>query len=222
MDLHQLNTEFRTADPARILEWVWLHFGEEVAVTSSFQTQSIPLLHIISRSAPSLPIFFLDTGFHFPETLAFMDRLQVEWNLNVQVVEPEMGHEAFQYEHGELYRNNPDLCCFINKVEPLEAVRANYDVWISGIRRDQTEHRQTTVTVSETKNGQLKVCPLAYWTEKDVWTYINRNNLPVHPLLSQGYMSIGCAPCTRSIADGGNARSGRWAGQTKTECGIHI
>lgn len=219
--LERINRDFEAAQPQDILAWAWERFGPKIAATSSFQSQSLPLLHMIARTAPQLPVFFLDTGFHFPETLAFRDRLMRDLGLNVVVLAPEIGHDGFRRLHGDLYRSNPDLCCFINKVEPLERAMEALDAWISGIRRDQTARRSDTPIVSRQPDGRIKVCPLATWTRREVWQYISEHDLPRHPLLSQGYLSIGCAPCTRPVGANEDERSGRWAGQDKTECGLH-
>ena len=222
LDLETINAELEVATPEAILYWAWQQFSPDIAATSSFQTQSLPLIHMISTTTPAMPVCFLDTGFHFGETLAFRDALMARYGVNVRTLTPEMGHADFYRQHGDLYRTNPDLCCAINKVEPWQRVKAGLAAWVSGIRRDQTDTRRDTPIVSQTRGGQYKVCPLATWTDRDIWSYINRHELPVHPLLSQGYLSIGCAPCTRPVGDGEDARAGRWAGQAKTECGLHI
>lgn len=222
LDFDQLNERFESATPQEILRWAWEEFQPSVAATSSFQTQSLPLLHMIATETPGLPVFFLDTGFHFPETLAYRDQLMQQMGVNVQTLLPEVGHEGFRRKYGDLYLSDPDRCCYINKVEPLQRAKSGLTAWISGIRRDQTEARRNTPVVSVSKNGQIKVCPMVNCTEKDVWRYINRYDLPVHPLFSLGYMSIGCSPCTQPVGEDGDARSGRWAGQSKTECGLHV
>lgn len=221
-DLTAINHHLETATPQEILTWAWYKFRVKVAATSSFQTQSAPLLHMISKTVPQLPILFLDTGFHFSETLLYRDRLIKKWKLNIQVIKPNMGHSRFKQQYGDLYRNNPDLCCYINKVEPLHNAMQSLDAWISGIRRDQTADRTHTAIVGLQPNGLVKICPLANWTRKQVWQYIHDHQLPEHPLLAQGYLSIGCEPCTRPIIEGQDDRDGRWAGQDKTECGLHI
>lgn len=209
--------------PETVLRWAWENFAPSVAATSSFQTQSLPLLHMISRAAPRMPVLFLDTGFHFPETLSYRDRVVEELDLNLKVLEPKIGHDGFLQEYGELYRRNPDLCCHINKVEPLERAKAGLEAWVAGIRRDQTEARKGTPVVDRNDDGLLKVCPMVTWTEADVEDYVEQHDLPRHPLHGQGYRSIGCAPCTRRVdPDAEDARAGRWAGSQKTECGLHL
>ncbi len=220
-DLERLNAQFETATTPEILMWAWETLGPGIAATSSFQTQSVPLLHLIALTTPQMPVFFLDTGFHFPETLLYRDRLIETLNLNVQVLTPELGHDGFRIEFGDLYRRDPDRCCHINKVEPLQRAMQGLNGWISGVRRDQTAHRRVTPIVSREANGLIKVCPMANWSRRDVWQYISDHSLPEHPLLAQGYMSVGCAPCTRAIGAGEDERAGRWAGQEKTECGLH-
>ncbi len=168
-----------------------------------------------------MPVFFLDTGFHFQETLAFRDRLVKELGLELKVLKPEIGHGNSKRRHGELYRSDPDLCCYINKVEPMKLARRELKAWISGIRRDQSRQRSRTPIVSRLPDGAYKICPMATWTRQDVAAYRQLYRLPEHPLGAQGYLSIGCSPCTQP-ATGDDERSGRWAGSEKTECGLHV
>lgn len=176
---------------------------------------------MIATTVPELPVYFLDTGFHFPETLAFRDQLVAEFGLTLRLLRTELGHSGFQQQYGQLHNSNPDLCCYINKVEPLRIAKQKLCAWVSGIRRDQTQMRQEIDFVSVDSVGQYKICPLAAWTDRDVWRYVSQQGLPSHPLLKDGYMSIGCAPCTRPITADEDPRAGRWAGQVKTECGLH-
>lgn len=225
MDSHELdalNERFASATPDAIIAWAADRFLPRLAATSSFQTQSVALLHMISRVRPDLPVIFLDTGYHFPETLAFRDQL-VEWfGLTVRVVRSSVSRAEFLARYGDaLYRRDPDLCCYINKVEPMRRALEVLDAWISGIRRDQTPNRATTRAIERLPDGRLKINPLVTWTHKDLWSYIHRHNLPAHPLFQQGYLSVGCAPCTAPVAPGEDERSGRWAGTGKTECGLH-
>lgn len=209
------------ASTAEILEWTWTAFGDDAAATSSFQSQSVPLLHLIATHVPDLPILFLDTGFHFPETLEFRDQLIDEFGLNVRSLEPRLGHDGFREQHGKLHQRDPNMCCYLNKVEPLEDAMDEYDAWVSGIRRDQTENRAGTPVLQREDDGTLKVCPMVEWTSRDVWTYIDEHDLPKHPLLEEGYLSIGCAPCTMAPGEGDGERGGRWVESDKTECGLH-
>lgn len=201
--------------PEELLSWAWHEYAPRIALSSSFQTQSLPLLHMVSRTTPEMPVLFIDTGFHFPETLVFRDRLTAEWGLNVRIVRP----AADEFRPG-LFGQDPDACCLVHKVEPLRRAMQGLLAWISGIRRDQTGDRATGEAVE--KVGDLvRVHPLLEWTSQDVWKYINAHDLPTHPLLAKGYLSIGCSPCTRPVHDGEDERAGRWAGQAKMECGLH-
>ncbi len=213
--------ELQEASLGDVLRWVWGTFGESVAATSSFQTQSVPLLHHISKHVPKMTILFLDTGFHFPETLEFRDEIIEKFGLSVRSIKCRLGHDGFKKEYGKLHQDDPNLCCYLNKVEPLENTLKEYEAWVSGIRRDQTENRSTTPYVERDDQGVVKVCPMVEWRSRDVWNYIDEHDLPVHPLLEKGYLSIGCAPCTRK-PDEGDGRAGRWAGSDKEECGLHL
>jgi phosphoadenosine phosphosulfate reductase len=190
--------------------------------TSSFQSQSVPLLHLIGRVCPQVPVVFLDTGFHFDETLQFRNHLSYELGINVKNIESIMGHEKQEQRNPDLWASDPGMCCYINKVEPLERALQNYDAWITGLRRDQTKSREKIPILSRDNKGKLKICPLANWSSEVVNTYVERYDLPKHPLHSQGYLSIGCKPCTRAVVAGEEVRSGRWSGSKKTECGLHF
>lgn len=220
--LRRLNSELARESPEAILSWAWETFSLDLALSSSFQTQSVPLLHMVSRVTPQLTIFFLDTGFHFPETLGFRDRLTREWRLKVRNLRPAIGHEGFLLKYGQLYRSDPDMCCYINKVEPLRRAIKGLRGWVSGLRRDQTPQRRDTPIVSVQSDGLYRIAPLASWTWRDVRKYLRERGLPEHPLFSKGYLSIGCQPCTRPVVAGQEERSGRWADRNKTECGIHL
>ncbi len=222
LEIPYLNSRFETESPASILAWAWDKLGPAIAATSSFQSQSLPLLHMIGQAVPQMPVYFLDTGFHFPETIEYRDRITRIFGLNGKTLTPTVERNDFRRIHGALYKTNPDMCCYINKVEPLRLEKKELLGWVSGIRRDQTEARCETPILSIEASGQVKVCPMANWTSKDVWRYINRHDLPMHPLVSQGYLSIGCAPCTQPVLGGADERSGRWAGTAKTECGLHV
>ena len=221
-DVARWNEELEGAPPLTVLAWAAARFGGSIAASSSFQTQSVPLLHMISRAAPDTPVLFLDTGYHFPETLAFRDRLARELGLRVRSLHPLEGHDALVRRHGDLHRRDPDACCWMRKVEPLERAKKDYRAWIRGVRRDQTADRAATPVIDATPDGLVRVAPMAAWTERDMFRYLHDHGLPEHPLLQQGYLSIGCAPCTRAVRPGEDARAGRWAGNAKTECGLHL
>lgn len=208
------------AAPEDVIRWAVSSFGSAVAMSCSFQSQSLPLLHMVSAIAPRLPVIFLDTGYHFPETLAFRDRLVAEWGLNLQVARALPQAVSRQPSTTELYLRDPDRCCMINKVEPMQRAMQGLRAWISGIRRDQSDLRANVGVVEDGANGLIRVHPLAAWTGRDIWKYIHDHDLPEHPLVAKGYLSVGCAPCTRPAGPGGE-RAGRWQGTDKTECGLH-
>lgn len=221
-EILRLNTDFETRSPQEILTWAAQTFAPRLALTSSFQSQSLPLLHMISQIAPQTPVFFLDTGLHFWETLLFREELQRTLGLNVQDLRPESAWQPFLQRFGRsLPQEDPDLCCFIRKVQPVQHALQGMDAWVSGIRRDQTQNRQHAQFLELEPGGLLKINPLLNWTRADVQNYILENNLPVHPLLQKGYRSIGCRPCTRATRPEEAERAGRWQGKAKTECGLH-
>jgi len=190
-------------------------------VSSSFQTHSLPLLHILSRFAPETPVYFLNTGFHFPETMAFRHVIADLMHLNIIDVESPVSKAGQRDEQGKFFFvNNPDHCCYLNKVLPMEPVIAQHDVWINGVRRDQTKFRSTLQEEEPLADGKLRYHPMLDWTSKMIWEYRNEYNLPEHPLEAKGYLSIGCMPCTRSFEETQDTRGARWAGQSKEECGI--
>jgi phosphoadenosine phosphosulfate reductase len=221
LDLPLLNQRFEHASTAEVLQWAWETFGSKVTASSSFQTQSVPLLHLISQICPEMPVIFLDTGFHFPETLTFRDELQARFGLNLVIARPAKSQLAAQYGGG-LYRQDPDLCCYLNKVEPMQRALVGFQGWISGVRRDQTANRKNLPTLETQPTGPLKIYPILNWTREQIHAYIDQHQLPTHPLAAQGYASIGCVPCTRPVLPGGDERSGRWVSSTKTECGLHL
>lgn len=216
------NARFEQDSSDAILEWAWTELGPNVAASSSFQTQSVPLLHLISKTCPEMPIIFLDTGFHFSETLRFRDQLAERLDINVEVVHSEIEKSELFERHGDApYRTDPDLCCHINKVEPMQRALEGREAWINGVRKDQTAQREQLDVLEWSSKDILRVHPMLSWTSQDVWTYINEHDLPAHPLFEEGYMSIGCAPCTKPPSGEGSEREGRWSGTSKTECGLH-
>ena len=215
-----------TGDPRAILTWAASTIPR-LAIATSFQSNGLVILHLMRELRSDVPVLFLDTGFHFDETLAFKEQITKMWDLNVIDLRGEHGSARRQAEiHGPaLYQRDPDKCCFINKVEPLQRALADYDGWISGLRRDQSPLRAETPIVEAqmlpSGDEVMKIHPLAHWTRADVGAYITEHSIPTHPLLEQGFRSIGCQPCTRAISDTEDERAGRWDGTAKTECGIH-
>lgn len=215
-----------TGDPRSILVWAASTIPK-LAVATSFQSNGLVILHIMRELRSDVPVLFLDTGFHFDETLEFKETITKMWDLNVIDLVGEHGNPRRQAEiYGPaLYQRDPDKCCFINKVEPLQRALIGYDGWISGLRRDQSPLRAETPIVEAqmlpSGDEVMKIHPLAHWTREDVAGYIEMHNIPTHPLLEKGFRSIGCQPCTRAISDDEDERAGRWEGSAKTECGIH-
>lgn len=199
--------------------------AKNACVTSSFQAEDVVVLHMVREFAPDIPVLFLETGYHFPETLAYRDRIAGEWNLNLVNVLPERTVEQQESEFGILYQTAPDRCCGMRKVEPLFRSLAPYDTWITGLRRQQSKSRANLQAEESfalpTGKVLAKLSPLAEWTTRDVWHYAGAHQIPLLPLYEQGYTSIGCAPCTSLPFDPDDPRSGRWSGR-KLECGIHI
>ena len=192
--------------------------------TSSFQTNSVPLLHIISLIAPEIPIYFLNTGYHFPETLKFRDTLAKHLNLNIQSIGSAIPKHQQKDANGRLlFTSNPDRCCHINKIAPLDPILASFDVWINGVRGAQSSVRASFKKEEQAPMGVLRYHPMLDWTTKMVHDYIRIFDLPRHPLEGKGYLSIGCQPCTHKIDPNAllDNRNGRWAGMKKTECGLH-
>jgi phosphoadenosine phosphosulfate reductase len=223
VDFKALNDVFEQCTPQQILAWSWETFGASVVVSSSFQTQSVALLHMISQVCPRMPVLFLDTGYHFPETLAYRDQLRRIFRLVIRMVYPMPNVQSMATHFPPMYQVAPDRCCRLRKVEPMRRALHEMDVcaWVSGVRRDQTDFRKGIEIIEREESGLLKIHPLANWTKYDLWQYINQYDLPVHPLFLQGYPSIGCQPCTRPVLPNQDERSGRWVGQKKTECGLH-
>lgn len=218
--------DFDHAHPKEILTWA-AQTIDRLAVASSFQASGLVILHLLRNIRSDLPVLFLDTGFHFPETIAFRDQLIADWDLTVVDLRGEHGSVASQNElHGTgLYKKDPDTCCHINKVLPLQRALEDYDGWISGLRRDQSPLRAGTpiVEAQMLPSGRevFKIHPLAGWSRADVDEYTAANTIPTHPLFERGYASIGCWPCTRPIDLEEHDRAGRWDGSGKAECGIH-
>jgi phosphoadenosine phosphosulfate reductase len=204
-----------------VLRWAGDTFGDDFAVTSSMADGL--LAHLAGRAVPGIDVIFLETGFHFAETLGTRDWIASALPVTVVNVQPEQSVAEQDAEFGpRLYERDPDLCCGLRKVQPLAATLIRYVAWGSGVRRDESASRSDTKVVDwDAKREMIKINPLAAWTDADVDAYIAEHGVPVNPLREIGFVSIGCAPCTRAVAPGEDPRAGRWAGLTKTECGIH-
>ncbi|HEY1207612.1 MAG: phosphoadenylyl-sulfate reductase [Bryobacteraceae bacterium] len=193
-------------------------------LTCSFQAEDMVVLDMLRKLRPAIPVLFLDTGYHFQETYEYRDRMARQWGLNLVNLQPELPVAEQESKFGKLYGTHPDQCCKMRKVEPLLRALADYEIWFTGLRREQSPTRANLEQVEQhtLPSGKtlVKVSPLALWTWKEVWSYLRVNEIDYLPLYDQGYPSIGCEPCTALPSDAGNLRSGRWGGQ-KLECGIH-
>lgn len=199
--------------------------GAPSCVTSSFQAEDMVLVDLVRRQQPEIPVLFLDTGYHFAETYEYRDRMAAAWNLNLVNLLPRQTVAEQEAQFGILHQTAPDRCCGFRKVEPLFNAVANYDVWFTGLRREQSPTRAGLLPLDNFRlpSGKelRKVSPLAMWTNRDVWAYLKEHGIPALPLYDRGYTSIGCEPCTTPPATADDLRSGRWGGR-KLECGIHI
>ena len=213
--------ELELAPAETIIEWAAATFGDRFCLTSSM-ADSV-LAHLASRVVPGIDVLFLDTGYHFAETLGTRDAVAATVDVNLLSITPKQTVAEQDATHGkDLFRTDPDLCCQLRKVLPLAERLAGYDAWATGLRRAETQNRVIAPVIGwDAKKGKVKVSPLARWSDEQVEQYVADHGVLVNPLSYDGYPSIGCAPCTRRVAPGEDPRSGRWAGTAKTECGIH-
>ncbi|MFN8438753.1 MAG: phosphoadenylyl-sulfate reductase [Cytophagales bacterium] len=196
--------------------------GKTMFTTSSFQSHSIVLLHILSQIDKSIPVYFINTGFHFPETLKYRDQITDLFGLNTIDVHPETPKAMQKDADGKfLFTSNPDYCCYLNKVMPLEPILAEYDIWINGVRADQSSVRKAFSVEQNGKYGVVRFHPMLDWDKRMIATYLREHQIPSHPLEEKGYFSIGCEPCTRKFDFEWSMREGRWFGMNKTECGLN-
>ncbi len=225
VDLEQLarwaGRELESAPAQEIVRWAVHTFGDRFAVASSMQ--DAVLVHLASKVAPGVDVLFLDTGYHFAETLGTRDAVAAAYDVNLITLTPQQTVAEQDSSHGpKLHDRDPGRCCRLRKVEPLDRALAHYDAWATGLRRTEAPTRAGTPVVSyDAKRGKVKIAPIAAWSDADVEDYVAEHEILVNPLLTAGYPSIGCAPCTRAVTAGQDLRSGRWAGSAKTECGIH-
>ncbi len=197
-----------------VVAWAVDRFGSGMVLASSFQ--DCVLLDIALGVAPALEVVFLDTQYHFPETLAYMDEVRRRYDMDLRIVRPRSAPD-------ERWRRDIDSCCQVRKIEPLDRALAGRSAWMSGLRRaDSASRADTPVIGADDRRGLVKINPLVSWSDDDVERYVVEHDLPAHPLASQGYSSVGCWPCTRAVAPGEDARAGRWKGTEKTECGLHL
>ena len=221
------NAELAGASPQDVLRWAVAHYHPRLLMATAFGAEGCCLLHMIAEVEPGVTVINLDTGYQFAETLELKERVRGRYGLDVIAIQPELPVAEYEAAHGgPLYSHRPDQCCHDRKVLPLQKAMAYYDplAWVSAIRRDQTANRATTAEVVQwdAKFNVVKVNPLLTWTKKDVWKFITDHDVPYNPLHDAGYPSIGCRPCTRAVQPGEDDRAGRWAGQAKKECGLHV
>jgi phosphoadenosine phosphosulfate reductase len=206
------SAEFETAPAGKVLMWAVERFGSKVSLACSFQ--DCVIIDLAVRADPGIEVLFLDTGFHFDETLSFVEEIRARYDLNLRVVRP--GPEA------EAWPCGTQRCCELRKVAPLERALEGREAWVTGLKRcDAPTRADTPIVAYESSRGLVKINPLATWTDADVDNYIRDHSLPLHPLVAKAYLSIGCAPTTRPVGAGEDPRAGRWAGSDKTECGLH-
>jgi phosphoadenosine phosphosulfate reductase len=210
------------ADPLTVLAWAGRAFGRELAITAAMG--DTVLAHLASRAVPGVHLLFVDTGYHFAETIGTADAVAATYPVRMLTIRPKQSLAEHEAARGVLHRTDPDACCALRKVAPLDDALRGYRAWATGLRRDDSPDRADTPTVRwDPKRGLLKLAPIAAWTDDDVEAYVAEHPGVIgNPLLQEGYRSIGCAPCTRAVADGEDARAGRWSGLAKTECGIHV
>ena len=212
-DLAVLSEGFESAPASAAIRWALATFGSSLVLAASFE--DIVLIDLVTKVAPSIEVVFLDTEAHFPETLAFVEEVRARYGLNLTVTKP--GPEAAAHPCGS------EHCCQFRKVEPLRRALAGKRAWLTSLKRSDGPTRAESPIMSwDASFGLVKVNPLATWTDRDVASYLADHDLPVHPLVQRGYLSIGCAPTTRPVAEGEDARAGRWSGLDKSECGLHV
>jgi len=214
VELNAVSRRFETAPATAVIEWAWERFGPDVALASSFQDSV--LIDLAMQVAPDIEIIFLDTQYHFAETLWYVEEVRKRYDLNLNVVRPAI-------EPDNRWATDIDTCCAARKVGPLERALVGKDAWMTGLRRSETPSRANAPIVSfDLGRGMVKINPIATWDELDVRQYETDRELIRHPLHDKGYGSIGCWPCTQPIADGEDPRAGRWKGTGKLECGLHV
>ena len=204
-----------------VVRWAVEEFGDDLCLASSMQ--DAVLVHLVSTVRAGVPVIFLDTGYHFAETIGTRDAVEATLPVNLLSITPVQSVEEQDATYGkDLFARDPDLCCALRKVKPLQEALSGYDAWATGLRRAETHNRVIAPVIGwDTKKKKVKVSPIARWSDEEVDRYISENGVLVNPLQYDGYPSIGCWPCTRRVAPGEDPRSGRWAGTGKTECGIH-
>jgi phosphoadenosine phosphosulfate reductase len=212
-DLAEVSAGFETAAAEDIIRWTAEEFGDRLCLTTSL-TDAV-LVDLAARVAPGIEVVFLDTQYHFPETLATLETVRERYPVKLNL-------RRLDRPLDDLWRTDTDACCAVRRVVPLEQALAGKLAWMSGLRRADSPERADTPIVARDRRGLVKVNPIATWTDDDIALYIQLHDVPVNPLVDQGYPSVGCWPCTQAVAAGDDKRAGRWAGTAKTECGLHL
>lgn len=222
-ELTGINETLDQATPDAILRWGVERFGSRLTMATAFGPEGCILIHMLAELDSKVRIFNLDTGYQFRETLELRDRIAERYGIEVELVRAETTTAEYERQHGgPVYATNPDQCCYDRKIVPLRRALVGYEAWITAIRADQSADRAYSKVIGWDKKFNLvKINPLLRWTRRDVWAFIVANKIPYNPLHDAGYTSIGCFPCTKAVGAGQDERAGRWAGQAKTECGLH-
>lgn len=223
--LEDQSSAFEDAPLEDILTWAWQTLGSRVAFGTAFGSSGMVLLDVMQKVTPQIPVFTIDTGFLFPETLDLIERVEAHYGFKIERVQSRLSLEEQAHDYGpKLYEQDSDRCCWLRKVEPLQRKLSELNGWINSRRRDQGDTRsQISILEYYETDGRalLKLNPMATWTRKQVWDYILAHNVPYNPLMDQGYTSVGCWPCTKAVGSDADERAGRWSDSGKTECGIH-
>jgi phosphoadenosine phosphosulfate reductase len=224
----ELDGQFARKNSGEILAWAAERFGRRASIGTSFQGAGLVMMHLVKQAGLSFPVFTLDTGLLFPETIKLKERLEDFYGWKIESLQPDLTVEEQAEAVGPaLWNRDPDLCCTMRKVMPLQSRLRDLDCWITGLRRSQSENRAGVGIIElyaiDQQNGGdiVKLNPMASWSREEIWQYIHRHKIPYNPLHDQGYRSIGCMTCTRQTGDGEDERAGRWIGFKKVECGIH-
>lgn len=222
-ELERDSQKLESATPQQILRWAIDRFAPRFTMATAFGPEGMTIIHMLAEIAPETPVFNLDTGYQFEETLELRERVKQKYGMEVEYKHPDTTVEQYEAEHGgPLYNTNPNQCCFDRKLRVLHEAAKGQHAWASAIRRDQSPDRAKAPIVGWDRKFQLvKVSPLANWTKKEVWSLITSESIPYNSLHDRGYPSVGCWPCTRAVLAGEDERAGRWSGFQKTECGLH-
>ncbi|MBL9091252.1 MAG: phosphoadenylyl-sulfate reductase [Planctomycetaceae bacterium] len=221
--LKEVSAQLETATPQEIIQWAVEEYGRKLTMATAFGPEGMTIIHMLAGIDRTIPVFNLDTGYQFQETLDLKTRVLAKYGIDIELRGPETTVEEYEKLHGApLYKTNPDQCCYDRKLKTLEKSAVGMYAWMSGIRRDQSPDRARAPIVGwDKKFGLVKISPLANSTKKDIWKLITDHDIPYNPLHDQGYTSIGCWPCTRAVSFGEDERAGRWSGFAKKECGLH-